>query len=184
MCTLASPYDRHISDTWWLMQDTDGPSSSPPLGGFSKVKDSQLEEPEAMCMVSLSSGSKGHRATVAPSWEEVGVGGLLHHGGAMVGTVGAQGRMQSAPRCCLTLLCLLLSAPTVCTPRQGPSSTHVPFCGSTLDLALMQDKSSVSSPSLAVIYSLYGLSLPPKFPPPLPGPGAAGQASRGPGPQG
>lgn len=94
------------------------------------------------------------------------MGGLFHHGGAMVGTLGAQGRMQSAPGCCLTLPCLLLSAPTVYTPRQGPSSTHVPFCGSTLDLALMQDKSSVSSPSLAVIYSLCGLSLPRSSHPP------------------
>lgn len=74
--------------------------------------------------------------------------GLFDHGGAMMGISGPQGRMQPAPRCCLTLPCLLLSAPTNYTPRQGPSCTHVPFCGSTLDLALMQPKSSVSSSPL------------------------------------
>lgn len=78
---IGLPSNRHISDTWWLIQDTDGSSSSPPWGRFSKIKDFQLEEPGAMCMVSSPVGPKGHRAIVALSWEGgVGAGGSFHHG--------------------------------------------------------------------------------------------------------
>lgn len=110
-----------------------------------------------MCMVSSSSRSKGHSETVALRWEEDRGGGLVRSWGSNGGNLRGPGEDAVCSRLLSDLAILLLSAPTTYTPRQGPSGTHVPFCGSMLDFTLMQAKASVSSPALAVIYSLCGL---------------------------
>lgn len=119
-----------------------------------------------MYMVSLSSGPKGHRATVAPRWEEDLSGGLVRSWGSNGGNLGGPGKDAACSPVLsdLAMPSALSSHQLHTPPRPLLHSCSVlrlhfgPRSNATQVLCVLF--------ALAVIYSMCGLSLPRSSHPP------------------